>query len=508
MTFELTSSISNNNKLLIIVSCFLLLSPFLTVSRVSESTFILLFILILFCIGIISTYLYAAIGAVIVITNSIHLHIEDKWGLDDVSARIEAIIDSPPPYEMIEYISSYTNSHDASILLYLLLNFILFTFILKFKINTPYNIKIALAGAIVIICATVILLFKYNHELKVFPPVDISYQVYTAVERTGKVARRNKYIELNRGNYTCSNKYNKIVIIFGESTLKDRMSIYGYNKRTTPFLESIEPYILNSISPSNATRYSIPIMLTDASVSDFNKFFQSESLVSKLGACNYETFWITNQSKYGKHDTNISSIISEAKHAYHLNKSSYKQAGFDEKILDILGEIETSQENKQAFFIHLLGSHVKYNSRYPASKVLTQSDDIESQYDNSIYYTDFVLSRIFKKFRIHKNLLFVYISDHGEVVDLKKNGHGFFPAYKEEYRVPFILWPRNSDRIGDVISESANKLINAESFNKIIEYIVGLEREMKISYADDILSLSPKNRTKYSKLLSYAEEHL
>jgi len=108
--------------------------------------------------------------------------------------------------------------------------------------------------------------------------------------------------------------------------------------------------------------------------------------------------------------------------------------------------------------IQKTGSHgPAYYKRYPKAfekftpvcktNQLNDCSDLEinNAYDNTILYTDFVLSKtieVLKKNKNSENALF-YISDHGE--SLGENGlylHGMpnFIAPKEQTKVPAILW--------------------------------------------------------------------
>lgn len=60
--------------------------------------------------------------------------------------------------------------------------------------------------------------------------------------------------------------------------------------------------------------------------------------------------------------------------------------------------------------MHIVGSHPSQNRRYPKD-----FDKFSSYYDNSIFYTDHILSRLKTMFMkaMNKAAVVIYVSDHG-----------------------------------------------------------------------------------------------
>ncbi len=71
--------------------------------------------------------------------------------------------------------------------------------------------------------------------------------------------------------------YDKIIFIQGESVNKHHMEVYGYDTNITPFLLQLKSqkklYIFNAIAPTKQTRYSVPIMHTQADAKSFKELF-------------------------------------------------------------------------------------------------------------------------------------------------------------------------------------------------------------------------------------------
>jgi glucan phosphoethanolaminetransferase (alkaline phosphatase superfamily) len=132
---------------------------------------------------------------------------------------------------------------------------------------------------------------------------------------------------------------------------------------------------------------------------------------------------------------------------------------------------------------------------------LKNSKNIIEQYDNTIFYTDTILQKIYNKFRDSK-LLLIYVSDHAEVVNINKNGHGFLPAYKDEYEIPLVVYSSlKNNRLNKLKILNKQSIFNMESFNKFIEYTVGIDENISnISTSSNVFTLDPVNIIDYNNL--------
>lgn len=134
--------------------------------------------------------------------------------------------------------------------------------------------------------------------------------------------------------------------------------------------------------------------------------------------------------------------------------------GYDENILPILrtySDLSLLQKKNspagQLSVIHLMGSHYQYIARYPktfnrfAAKNVPHkhggaADERIAEYMNSILYTDYVLGKIYARYR-ERPAMIIYLSDHGEsLYDNPEQpelcGHGGRPC-REQADVPFVV---------------------------------------------------------------------
>ncbi len=452
-------------------------------------------LLVLLLLGILSRKLYSVSSLGLLAVNFMYVHIKYHWGMDLAESRFEAAM-AGPTSETFEYAKIYFGSPELAVLLHS----VAALFLIYRVFRSPSFPPAWRLWSFAMMIPLAVVLFLARESMARFPPMSVVSDMLEAEAHLGQIAARESFIHNTQSEArSCSEGYEKIVIVIGESAVRDRMSLYGYPEKTTPFLDSLNPWHFNGIAAANQTRYAVPQLLTRATVRNFNAFFHSQSLVSELKECGYETYWISNQGGLGVNETYITSIASEADHRSFLQSLDYVKTEYDGKLIDTLAKMGTARGRKQAFFIHLRGSHFDYRERYPVESAMKPGGSISSEYDNSIFYTDRVLSGIFHQFE-SDGLLFAYASDHGEVVSEQFYGHGFVPAFREEYRIPFVVWTAKKERIDTVRSILGEGILNSESFNPLMEYLVGLDNRPDLSSSTLVLDVSPGNIVDYEKL--------
>ena len=500
------------NKKYLILSSFISIYIFLPEFIIADMYLIVIFMSFLpfFFLSKISKFLFIFVSFFTLLYNSIVLHIILHWGNTAISSRIQAGILSPK-YESLEYINTYIEFRDIITLSYFLIGIFLFYRLLLLAQNSYKIIKITALFLLLLL----IWLLSSLGIMKILLPYKYIDDIQVANQWKDIADMRKEYLEkkshiTKKGNLL----YDKIIIIIGESANKHHMGIYNYKIDTTPFLSKLlkksNSYKFdNIIASSNQTRYAVPLALTDAKVENFYNFASSESLINYFKSYGYKTYWLSNQFTLGKHDSYISSIAKESDYSAFAN-FVYEDGGkattkYDIELLNQLNQDKIEDSSKELYIFHLLGSHFQYKKRYPKSHSLFQNPkNIVEEYDNTIYYTDYVISEIYKKFN-NTNFLFIYLSDHGEVVNLKGSGHGFFPTYKDEYDTPLVVYSSlDNKRIDKLKERNISHTFNMESFNNIVKYIIGKSNNFEdISNNSHILVIDPKNIKDYNSLNTF-----
>jgi lipid A ethanolaminephosphotransferase len=117
--------------------------------------------------------------------------------------------------------------------------------------------------------------------------------------------------------------------------------------------------------------------------------------------------------------------------------------------------------------IHQLGSHgPAYYLRYPekfrrftpdcrtAELGNCSPEEIVNAYDNSILYTDYIVSTVIDMLKAREAKMagsMIYMSDHGESLgenELYLHGAPYFIAPSQQTHIPFVLWTGKETRAG------------------------------------------------------------
>lgn len=248
------------------------------------------------------------------------------------------------------------------------------------------------------------------------------------------------------------------VLVIGETGRPDRWQINGYSRQTNPELSQKANVISfrNMTTPWAWTSMSVPAILTRKPADDSRFFFPERSLISAFHEAGFHTYWLSTQSPTGEHDSSISLHAHEADFVRFLNPADYKSSGvYDGVLLKALADVLRRNEEKQLIVLHTLGGHFNYADRYPPefeyfrpalksgiSVGVSNFDEVNNAYDNSILYLDHVLSNIIEQLRqegIVGSML--YVADHGENLydgNCHDLGHGYNTIF--DFRVASIWW--------------------------------------------------------------------
>lgn len=304
------------------------------------------------------------------------------------------------------------------------------------------------------------------------------------------------------------------VFIIGETARYSSFSINGYPRETSPLLAQTTNLISYSdfFSEANYTRLSLPTILTRSSPLNNHLHNREKSFVDAFQEAGFSTYWIANQSAANNF---IRRISKDATGEYFAASESDSDDNFDELLWDSFDEVLAKDEKKVLIVMHTLGSHFRYNFRYPESfnrfqpsfdgsfdYALISSKNKEkfiNTYDNSILYTDYFLANTIKKIdSLGRISSLVYVSDHGEnLFDTADNivlhGASFYTQY--DFHVPFFVWTSDQynrqypGKVENMINNKDKKLSASNIFYSILDIadISFPEQVLKKSIASDVL---------------------
>ena len=190
---------------------------------------------------------------------------------------------------------------------------------------------------------------------------------------------------------------------------------------------------------------TVPVLqraLTEQSQYNDKEFFDAVSIVDAARKAGFKTYWFSNQGRYGEFDSAITLVAKTADVSEWSDDTFDFSELEDEVLLKFFERVNPAENN--FIVLHLMGSHIYYNSRYPRAfkKWVTRDGTgmmlAAPSYANSILYTDFVLSKIFDYARANLNLqAMIYFSDHGEDLEISHNPDVF---RFEMLRVPMFMY--------------------------------------------------------------------
>ena len=269
-----------------------------------------------------------------------------------------------------------------------------------------------------------------------------------------------------------------VVVIIGESTSRRNMSLYGYHRPTNPLLakRSTDLVIFDSvISPHVHTITAVDKILT---LNSFKKNYQSNnvSVVQLANQAGFETYWISGQRPVGIHESVPTIIGNAARHKKFINTDDYKDIFYDQALLEYVQEAIADTPQQKVIFVHLMGTHVGYNKRYPKEFEYFKNGEARkqqqiNQYDNAVRYNDSIVNEVITMLSLSNSpAKLVYFSDHGDDVYLEQQaiGHNEYRPTRPMYQVPLFIWSTNK-----IYAQHQQKRYSLEDFPHTFAQLCG-----------------------------------
>jgi len=299
----------------------------------------------------------------------------------------------------------------------------------------------------------------------------------------------------------------------GETATASHFSLNGYERQTTPGLE--ERGVINYPdvhSCGTSTAVSVPCMFSARSRDAFSRSAadSEENLLDVLQRCGVQVRWRENNSgckgvcdrvpvEWGYQLTDKPSLLSE-------------DGVYDGALLEGLPDLIDQGNGDLLVVLHQLGSHgPAYAKRAPddAKRFLPECSQADLQncaqeeminaYDNTIVYTDMVLSQLIdllEPVAADARVAMLYVSDHGE--SLGENGvylHGYpcWLAPDEQTHVPMVLWlgPDSAQGLGLDMSLVEAGRHQPLSHDNLFHTLLGLFDIVTETYVQELDLLAP-----------------
>lgn len=252
-----------------------------------------------------------------------------------------------------------------------------------------------------------------------------------------------------------------LVLVIGESTNRQRMSLYGYQRPTTPELDTLRDQLDifdNVVTPRPYTIEALQQVLTFADQQNPDAYLTTPSLLNMMKQAGYKTFWITNQQTLTERNTMLTTFSKQADEQVYLNHNRNQNARqYDGDVLEPFARALADNAPRKLIVVHLLGTHMSYRFRYPQEferfttaegapqNVTRHQLPTYNSYDNAVLYNDFVVGSLIKTYaETDPNGFLVYLADHGEAVfdapAATVLGRNEASPTSPMYTVPFIVW--------------------------------------------------------------------
>ncbi|GAA0825293.1 MAG: phosphoethanolamine--lipid A transferase [Marinomonas sp.] len=261
-------------------------------------------------------------------------------------------------------------------------------------------------------------------------------------------------------NKSSNEKPTLFFFILGETARSQNYALNGYAKNTNPYTKEQNVISFQSVhSCGTATAVSVPCMFSQQGRHDYNKkrTYNQDNVMDILQRAGVSLLWKENDGGDKDVAKRIPKIVIDRSRKDQFCNGS---TCLDMALLQNLDSQIAAMKGKDKLLVmHVMGSHgPTYYLRYPKEqeKFLPdcQSSEIEdcsvnsivNTYDNTIVYTDYVISQAINKLKSlsgQYNTALFYISDHGE--SLGEDGlflHGVPYAVAPAFQttVPLILW--------------------------------------------------------------------
>ncbi len=299
------------------------------------------------------------------------------------------------------------------------------------------------------------------------------------------------------------------IVIAGETARAESFSLGGYKKNTNPELARQDiTYFSDTSSCGTITAVSLPCMFSVYTRDEYTheKGLETENLLDVLKHAGVHVEWWDNNTG---HKSVADRVTSEALSTSDNPKYCKNGECLDGIFLDKLDTWMSGITQDTVLVMHQLGSHgPAYYLRYPdeyrrftpdcqsAEFSKCSREEILNAYDNSIAYTDHIISSVIDRLRDKQDKLdtsLIYMSDHGESVGefgLYLHGAPYFVAPSQQTHVPYVLWLGKDAKATIRQDCLAKEATEPQSHDKLFHTVLGLMQVKTQVYSPALDTLS------------------
>nr|WP_258405160.1 phosphoethanolamine--lipid A transferase [Shewanella psychrotolerans] len=250
-----------------------------------------------------------------------------------------------------------------------------------------------------------------------------------------------------------------MVVVLGEAARAMNFTYNGYDRDTDPYTKNMNLIVFQNVSSCGSyTALSVPCMFSNMTRNSYSKprAAAQDNVLNVLQHAGVDVMWIDNDGGDKGVAKNLTYIAIDPSLK---NDDCNGSTCFDVAMLKDAKQFIDDGSHNKLLVLHTIGSHgPTYWQRYPDAQAPFQPacnrSDIENcndkqivnAYDNTLVYTDYVLSQVIDELKSVSNdynVMMTYISDHGESLGeggLYLHGTPYAIAPKEQTQVPWLMW--------------------------------------------------------------------
>ncbi|MFC1504384.1 sulfatase [Spirochaetota bacterium] len=303
-----------------------------------------------------------------------------------------------------------------------------------------------------------------------------------------------------------------IVLIIMDAVRPDHLSCYGYERKTSPYIDQLAEEgvrFTQAIAAAGWTGESVPSILTGTyptmhSIHDWKQKRNPtvDTIASLLKKRSYRTYFFSNHHACKMLD------ITNGFDTVHV--SGYRKETEEELNKKAIAQIKKNKKRKFFLYLHYFGAHMPYKrlpephrSKYIADemykrlkqkkekemeivlakvdkkrrrkmlrKKMKKFNDNIAYYDGQISYVDEQikdLSEELKKLKLNDNTVFIISADHGEMLGEQTYYYRHLAVYEPCLRVPLIIRYPKLFPSGTVISNQVSLIDLVPTFLRIAD---------------------------------------
>lgn len=335
----------------------------------------------------------------------------------------------------------------------------------------PLKSELLIRGGVILVSALVLVVIVFgnfkdlvlfdrnNKELRMYiNPTYPFYSLFKVLSRDMN-ARGKQTLQVIAADAVKAKMSPKtvVVLVVGETARAEEFSLNGYRRDTNPELGKRDVFNFTDVhSCGTDTAESVPCMFSHLGKAHFSrsKAKQYENLLDVLQRSGVSVVWRDNNSgSKGVADRVQYQDMSKVKDAAFCSSGEC----YDDVLLKDLDKVLNKSPGDLLVVLHQKGSHgPSYYRRSPVSfkQFLPEcsQDNVQdcdtrhivNAYDNTILYTDHVLSKVVDLLRSQSYATaMIYFSDHGESLgenNIYLHGLPYSIAPEQQTHIPMIFW--------------------------------------------------------------------